>query len=66
MTKELVVTVAPDGSISIDALGFKGKSCAEASAFLEKALGSMAERNKKMEYYQTAEPQRIQIGSGQK
>lgn len=63
MAKEIVVTVAPDGGISIDAIGFKGRSCEAATAFLEKALGQAVNSKKKAEFYQT-ETQRVSTGQG--
>jgi hypothetical protein len=38
--KQLVVTVAPDGTVKIDAIGFKGNACEKATAAIEKALGT--------------------------
>lgn len=46
---ELVFTVKPDGSVEIDANGFSGTSCLEASRPYEKDLGVVADRKKKPE-----------------
>ncbi len=51
MTKTIEVIVAPDGSIQIDAVGFQGTDCERATAFLEDALGSVADRQRKPEYH---------------
>ena len=53
--KTIEVVIGPDGSLKIDALGFKGADCERASAFLEKALGRISGRSKKPEYYHRAE-----------
>ena len=37
--KTIEVVIGPDGSLKIEALGFKGADCERATAFLEKALG---------------------------
>jgi hypothetical protein len=48
--RSIVVTVEADGSIRIDAVGFKGAACTKATEALEKALGKTTSRNKKPEY----------------
>ena len=45
------VTLSPDGSIKVEAVGYKGKSCEDATKFLE-ALGSKQGTRRKPEYYQ--------------
>lgn len=37
--KRVRVTVHPDGSTQIEAIGFKGRECLRATAELERALG---------------------------
>ncbi len=39
MTKTIEITVAPNGETTVKTLGFVGRTCKMASAFLEKALG---------------------------
>jgi len=48
--KSIEVTVAPDGELKIDALGFKGAGCEQATRFLEQALGAVSERSRKREH----------------
>jgi len=48
------VTVRPDGSIEVDAVGFHGETCEQATAFLEQALGPVAAKRRKPEYYRRA------------
>lgn len=48
---ELHITIAPDGSVSIDAVGYTGSKCLEASRPYEKDLGVPLKRRKKPEMY---------------
>ena len=57
-TVELVIGL--DGSLKIEAMGFKGADCERATAFLEKALGRISGRSKKPEYYHREEIKRQQ------
>jgi hypothetical protein len=54
------VKVALDGGISIDAIGFKGSDCEQATAFLEEALGVTSKRKRKVEYHQRKQTRRQQ------
>ena len=57
MAKTIEVIVNIDGGIKIDAVGFKGADCEKATAFLEKALGSVKGKTKKPEYHQRVQAQ---------
>lgn len=48
---EIHVEFPPDGSIKINAVGFVGSECEKATAFLEAALGDVAKRRRKPEYW---------------
>ncbi|WP_079912061.1 DUF2997 domain-containing protein [Paenibacillus sp. 32352] len=50
--KSIEIIVKKDGTLSIEAIGFQGKSCEAATQALEKALGMTEQRKKKPEYYQ--------------
>jgi len=50
--QEIHVDIAPDGSLKIDAVGFTGADCEQATHFLEEALGQVAEKRKKPEFWQ--------------
>jgi hypothetical protein len=52
MKQTIEVIVAPDGAIQIDAVGFKGADCEQATQFLEEALGVVQQKQKKPEYHQ--------------
>ncbi|NLF99784.1 MAG: DUF2997 domain-containing protein [Lentisphaerae bacterium] len=57
MAKTIEVVVGTQGEIKIDAVGFKGADCEKATAFLEKALGTVKTRQKKPEYHQRVQAQ---------
>ena len=50
--KSIEVTIEPTGEITIDAVGFKGADCEQATKFLEEALGLVREARKKPEFHQ--------------
>ncbi len=53
MSRSIEVIVAPDGGITIDAVGFKGADCDQATKFLEQALGVAKLKQRKPEYHQS-------------
>ena len=54
MTKTIEVVVSPEGAIKIDAVGFKGADCEQATRYLEEALGTVKAKVKKPEFHQAA------------
>ena len=54
MPKEIIVTVSASGEITVETKGYKGASCKDATAALEKSLGVVREDKKKPEYFQAA------------
>jgi len=48
---ELHITVKPDGTVEIDAVGYTGTKCLEASQGYEKVLGTVISQKKKPEIY---------------
>ena len=54
MKREMVIQIAPDGTISLQVKGVQGGECIEFSKFLEDALGDVIEREKTSEFYQEA------------
>lgn len=58
--KTINVVIAPDGSIKIDAVGFKGADCEKATKFLEDALGVTADRKRKPEFHHSQSNQQQQ------
>lgn len=51
MVKRVEITLGADGSIKTEAFEFTGKSCTEATEFLDKLFGKSAGREFKDEYY---------------
>lgn len=64
MIRTIEITVSTTGDVSIDALGFKGSGCEQATKFLEEALGVTAQKVKKPEY-QNRNVDQIQQNLGQ-
>lgn len=61
-TRSIEVIVNVDGSLVVDAVGFKGPECDKATRFLEEALGQIASKQRKPTYNernQTKHQQRI-------
>jgi len=59
--REIEVTIHPDGTISIEAHGYEGADCEDATRFIEQALGKVQQRKRKPEYYRgTAQRNRLQ------
>lgn len=61
-TRSIDVIVNVDGSLVVDAVGFKGPECDKATRFLEEALGQIASKQRKPTYNernQTKHQQRI-------
>ena len=54
MNKTIEILVKNDGTLAIDAVGFKGAACDKATEFLEKALGKTAVKRRKPEYHRSA------------
>ena len=49
--KTIKAVITPQGEVQIETTGFKGAACEQATADLEKALGTTASKKKKPEYY---------------
>ena len=52
--RELVIQIAPDGTISLEVKGVPGPDCIEFTKALEEALGEVVQRERTSEYYQEA------------
>ena len=64
MKRSIEIVISPDGAITIDAVGFKGADCDQATRFLEQALGVTAAKRRKPEYHQSTRPRNQQkLGS---
>ena len=60
--KRLVIDIDPDGTIRIDAQGFSGPSCEDATRAIEQALGQVTAVMHKPEYYVKAGQRQAQRG----
>ena len=61
--KTIHVDFAPDGGIKIEAVGFTGADCDQATRFLEDALGTVTGKARKPEYHQAQQTRpRQQLG----
>ena len=45
------VWISPEGKITLDAVGYTGNTCEEATAFLEQALGTIGRKQRTRDYY---------------
>ena len=52
--KSIEIIVSPTGELRIDAVGFSGADCDQATAFLEEALGKVEAKQRKPEFYRKA------------
>lgn len=50
--QEIIIEFDPAGEVKMEGKGFRGKSCDEAMGHFEKALGVVAHRKNKPEYFQ--------------
>jgi hypothetical protein len=57
MPQQISIMVGTDGAVEIETTGFSGKSCKDATAGLEKALGVTKEVSLKREYHQQVRQQ---------
>ena len=55
--KTIIIDIAPDGTVTIDAIGYAGTACTDASRHIEQALGTIQHRTRKPEYHQTTRRQ---------
>ena len=51
MKRSIELVITPSGELKLDAIGFKGPDCEQATAFQEKALGQIQQREHKPEYH---------------
>lgn len=63
MSKSIVMEVAPDGQIKIEAVGFKGQGCEAATKALEQAMGTPGDRKKKTPDWYVVEVGSNKVGS---
>jgi hypothetical protein len=54
VSRRILVRVTPEGALSVEAEGFRGKGCEAATKAIEEALGQAVGRTLKHEHGQTA------------
>ncbi len=66
MNRRILVKVSPTGGITIEAEGFQGKGCTDATKAIEEALGARMARTVKPEFarQETRQPLRQPLGNG--
>jgi len=64
MKRIIEIIVSPMGEILIDAIGFQGADCEQATRYLEEALGVAGKRDRKPEYQQRRNLRRQQKVGG--
>jgi hypothetical protein len=55
--KTIEITIDESGKTTVEAQGFTGSSCTDATKAIEQALGAVSHDTKKPEYYQAAQVQ---------
>ncbi len=50
--KVIEILINPAGQLTLNAAGFQGADCEQATAFLEQALGTLSAKQRKPEFYQ--------------
>lgn len=53
MSKQIEIVIGPDGKVEIEAVNFRGNSCAAATKAFEEALGVVGKRKRKPEWHAT-------------
>ena len=54
--RKLEIVIRPDGTVEIDAVGFKGNACEAATKPLREALGGVENENRKPEWHEKVNP----------
>jgi hypothetical protein len=60
MKKTIEVTIDADGKFTVEAHGFKGTTCHQATKGFEEALGEVQNSRRKAEFFQTETTQNQQ------
>lgn len=51
MEKQIEIKIKPDGSLSVELLGFQGDGCSKTAQQFIEALGKTTKSDRKSEYY---------------
>lgn len=58
------VTVTQEGHVTVEAMGYVGKSCEEATKFLERALGTAVQTQRSPAFYAREPMQQREVERG--
>lgn len=64
MSKIIEITVAPNGSSTVETKGFHGPDCQNASRFLEEVLGQKVSARLKPEFYSSQTQSTVKNNTG--
>ena len=59
--QELDIQIAHDGTVTINVLGVKGKSCLDLTHDLEESLGAVMHRETKSSFYEQEDAEAVRI-----
>jgi len=59
--QELDIQIAYDGTVTINVMDGKGKSCLDLTRDLEESLGVVLDRETKASFYEQEEPEAVKI-----
>ena len=59
--REFDIVIEPDGTVSIEVKGYKGKVCLEVAKIFESAVGVLKERRETSEFYEPDEQVQFRI-----
>lgn len=62
--KQIKIVIDVEGGVIVEAIGYKGRGCKEATKALESALGAVTKDTDKPELYQSEAT--VSVGSGTK
>ncbi|MDR0312974.1 MAG: DUF2997 domain-containing protein [Treponema sp.] len=62
--QELDIQIAYDGTVTINVLDGKGKTCLDLTKDLEESLGVVLDRETKPSFYEQEEPEAVRIQRG--
>jgi hypothetical protein len=59
--QEMEIQIAHDGTVTVNVLNAKGKSCLDLTRELEESLGVVLNRETKSSFYEQEEPENVLI-----
>lgn len=59
--RDVEISIAPDGTISVHVKGLPGKQCLKIKEILEQSVGALQSQRFTAEYYEPEEPGRVRL-----